>query len=546
MRQSARVVVRVIAGAAMTTVVAGLLGLPMSPAFADGVSSTTTQGITGFQQGDQTTAISYEYGTGTVGPDDSSVDLEAWTTRDRVNFVLTVERGPLSVAPASMPAGSYQIAAFIRLDGSGRGIRVNGPVGTAAVPMNTRFYPDGFQISGAFTDLAPGTHALTLTDLLLDYDGAANGGLRGTVSGSDTYYNKGTDFASVVTAPTDWTLSDANLETTYVPKATVSAVKNGSISVPAVTPPAARAGDTFAVSSTSDWSANADLGFTICTDPDGVDDGATNHCATGAVQDGLWNTASSGDWPTVNGSGHLDDGRLQLAATSTYIGVKFLKVYEVATPDRYAMVPLRLLPAAEVTSGVATVALGGSVAVSGRGFYPQETVTLRSNASGDRTTTKVADANGTFTADVPVTKPSATRVVATGIGSSVVTEAFTVTSDKVGPVVTITVPKKPTAVKSWKKLRGTATDATGVRAVTVSLVQKRGHDWYAYSGTTWTSATSKGAAVRAAATITVARSAGSWKHKIRKLAAGKLTIRYAAVDTLGNAAPARALKQKLR
>jgi 5'-nucleotidase len=136
---------------------------------------------------------------------------------------------------------------------------------------------------------------------------------------------------------------------------------------------------------------------------------------------------------------------------------------------------------------------------------------------------------------------------AADVGSSTVV----VTADATAPRVTISRPKRARSVSSWTTVRGTARDraGTGVRAVKVRVVEKRGTVWYAYRAPsrTWArGGATKAAALHRAQPALAARSGYRWTSSVRGLRAGTLVVTVRAVDRVGNASRALAVRQSLR
>jgi PKD repeat protein len=97
----------------------------------------------------------------------------------------------------------------------------------------------------------------------------------------------------------------------------------------------------------------------------------------------------------------------------------------------------------------------------------------------------------------------------------------------------------PGSVSSWRVLRGRSGDASGsgVRLVTLRLVERRAGRWYAYRpGThTWVPAASRTAALRKAGSARVAPTAsGAWALRVSRLRVGLLVGRLSAKDAAGN------------
>jgi plastocyanin len=113
--------------------------------------------------------------------------------------------------------------------------------------------------------------------------------------------------------------------------------------------------------------------------------------------------------------------------------------------------------------------------------------------------------------------------------------------DVARPVVTVPRPAAPSRVASWRTVRGTATDAgSGVRRVTVHVVEKRAGRWYSYDGIGWTKRTSYTSARAKAKRSTVAVSAdGAWSLSLRGLTEGRLQVRAVATDHAGNTSAVR-------
>lgn len=119
--------------------------------------------------------------------------------------------------------------------------------------------------------------------------------------------------------------------------------------------------------------------------------------------------------------------------------------------------------------------------------------------------------------------------------------AVTVKVDATPPKVTVRVPKRKAAhVSSWKTLRGTARDplGTGVRQVTVQVVQKRGTSWYAYRAPSkrWVRAGStKASAMRRTRAAVAVWNQGRWSTSVARLRKGTIVVSAKATDRVGNA-----------
>jgi hypothetical protein len=138
---------------------------------------------------------------------------------------------------------------------------------------------------------------------------------------------------------------------------------------------------------------------------------------------------------------------------------------------------------------------------------------------------------GTFT-------PSVVSIDEAGNSSKTSADPVTVSVDAAGPAVTIAKPRAAAKVRSWKMVRGTATDAgVGTASVAVLAIQKRGTAWYAYSATTrkWTQAGTQGKAWKKAVAVAGALDKGDWRAGLAGLRTGRLVLRASARDNLGNA-----------
>lgn len=136
---------------------------------------------------------------------------------------------------------------------------------------------------------------------------------------------------------------------------------------------------------------------------------------------------------------------------------------------------------------------------------------------------------------------------AADVGSSEVV----VTADVAAPRVTISRPKHPRSTRSWATVRGTARDGvgTGVRAVKVRVVEKRGRVWYAYQAAsrTWVrGGATKAAAMHRTRSALAVRSGDRWSSSMRGLRTGTLVVSVRAVDRVANTSRAVALRQSLR
>jgi hypothetical protein len=151
---------------------------------------------------------------------------------------------------------------------------------------------------------------------------------------------------------------------------------------------------------------------------------------------------------------------------------------------------------------------------------------------------------GTFTPQVVATD-EAGNSAPLAAGSSV-----TITKDALAPVLRLTLPRtKATSVRSWKVLKGRATDAgVGVRWVQLKAVQKRGKVFYAYrpATRTWVKARTSVAAFTKAGVLRVTPgTTGLWQAPLARLTLGTLTYRVTGVDQVGNTSKTLAHSQKI-
>ncbi|MET8147593.1 hypothetical protein ACIBSW_06670 [Actinoplanes sp. NPDC049668] len=119
--------------------------------------------------------------------------------------------------------------------------------------------------------------------------------------------------------------------------------------------------------------------------------------------------------------------------------------------------------------------------------------------------------------------------------------------DEIAPQVSVTKPKKPTYVSSWRTVKGKVSDrGRGTAAVGAAFIQQRGGKWYYYTGKKWTKAKSLNQALNKTRTIEVRPTAkNTWQIKIKGLKKGTLYVFYAAVDKNGNQSESKVKKQKL-
>lgn len=146
----------------------------------------------------------------------------------------------------------------------------------------------------------------------------------------------------------------------------------------------------------------------------------------------------------------------------------------------------------------------------------------------------------------------------TVVNWSIETAGGTVPPDLQPPSISITKPACPkriakrrskcktwlTSHGAWRKLRGTATDASPIARIDLSLFAKVKRTWFALSGTKLKRVKSKSEAV---STISHAKVSGSaWSASLPKLPRGNWTFRVRAHDSVGNASGWTVLKTKIR
>jgi hypothetical protein len=133
----------------------------------------------------------------------------------------------------------------------------------------------------------------------------------------------------------------------------------------------------------------------------------------------------------------------------------------------------------------------------------------------------------------------------------IVLQTVTSNVDAVAPRVTQQRPATQRGyVSRWKTLKGTATDTsgTGVRRVTLRIVEKRGTAWYAYRATThtWVKAATKAGAVRKSTAASVTPNAlHRWAYRLPGLRKGSLLVWRTGTDMVGNTSAASVLRQVL-
>ena len=173
-------------------------------------------------------------------------------------------------------------------------------------------------------------------------------------------------------------------------------------------------------------------------------------------------------------------------------------------------------------------------------------------------TTHVFGAVGSFTPKVTLTDSAGNSRTVSAATVGVRSSTSTVTPpggptvrDTAAPNVWLVPPATHrSAVSAWRTLRGAASDGSGsgVRYVTVKVIEKRGSTWFAYrSGThSWVRAASKAAALRrASATRLGLSSTRSFHERLYALRKGLLEVRFTATDRAGNTSGTHLVSRRL-
>jgi hypothetical protein len=123
--------------------------------------------------------------------------------------------------------------------------------------------------------------------------------------------------------------------------------------------------------------------------------------------------------------------------------------------------------------------------------------------------------------------------------ADVPTSPVVVTADTVAPRVKLILPSTARhSVKTWRTLRGTATDAgTGVKTVKLRAVEKRHGSWFAYKATTgtWVKTATKAKAFSRSKPFTLTTNLRHrWNARLYRLRKGRLVYKVRAVDQVHN------------
>jgi hypothetical protein len=160
--------------------------------------------------------------------------------------------------------------------------------------------------------------------------------------------------------------------------------------------------------------------------------------------------------------------------------------------------------------------------------------TTTSNWSGSNTIKHVYSTAGTYSPIVTITDEASNS-------AQVATSDVTVSVDAVAPVVRLLLPKTHRhSVKSWRTLRGKATDTagSGVKRVSLRAVEKRGTKWFGYlpATKTWVKASTKAGAFKRSRAFSLTTGAHHiWSAHLAGLRKGTLVYKVKAVDLVNNA-----------
>jgi hypothetical protein len=154
----------------------------------------------------------------------------------------------------------------------------------------------------------------------------------------------------------------------------------------------------------------------------------------------------------------------------------------------------------------------------------------------------VYTAPGSYTPSVELVDEAGNAAAGTVAGTVLVSR------DVAAPTTTLVRPGAAKRVRSWTRVRGTATDeGVGVQQVRVALAQKRGRAWWAYDARSgaWSQAGAKRAALKRSVPAVHTGDSGTWSQRVRGLRKGTLVVRVSARDLVGNVSPAQVHTQRL-
>lgn len=163
------------------------------------------------------------------------------------------------------------------------------------------------------------------------------------------------------------------------------------------------------------------------------------------------------------------------------------------------------------------------------------------------TTSHVYSRAGTFTPRVTLTDAAGNQRIVSSAAFLVL--GSPTARDTAAPSVSLLTPSNGSAVSAWRTLRGKAADGSGsgVRYVTVKVIEKRGSSWFAYRPSThsWVRAASKAAALRRAGSARIAVSSASFHERLYGLRKGLLEVRFTATDRAGNTSGTHLVTRRL-
>ncbi|MEN0127991.1 MAG: glycoside hydrolase family 3 C-terminal domain-containing protein [Brevundimonas sp.] len=253
---------------------------------------------------------------------------------------------------------------------------------------------------------------------------------------------------------------------------------------------------------------------------------------------------------TLTGAKATDNGTQLRAVFENDLGQAITTATKLNVTRAALSAPVVSLGSGVVTVGAKTYSKGtfgitwtaSAPAASLKGYQVLDGSTVLKTVASS-----VRSANLTLAAGSHSISVKAVPVDSLVIGGAKSSAAKAVVVDKTAPVVTFVRPTS-SAAKSWTKLGGKSVDAgSGAKSVTVYLVEKRGSSYYYYTGSAWSKAASKTAAVAKAKRITVSVStSGAWSTGVKGVKAGTLSIKLSGTDRVGNASAVKTLTYTLK
>jgi 5'-nucleotidase len=133
---------------------------------------------------------------------------------------------------------------------------------------------------------------------------------------------------------------------------------------------------------------------------------------------------------------------------------------------------------------------------------------------------------------------SVVEVTAAGESAPLTVGTVHVKNDASKPKVSITKPKKPKKVASWRTVKGKITDkGAGLQATFIILIQARGTKVFYYNGKRWLRFTSSTDPGKAVLKLKLKKN-GTYAYKVKGLKKGHLALRVLGHDKVGNFATA--------